>query len=94
MQTLSKVQPINNIVLIKPFPPEGVSEGGIYVPENFRARNTKSLVISTGPGTIKRPMKFESGMIVHVVKDWGTPIKIDGELHFLMEDAALLASEN
>lgn len=94
MQTLNKVQPLNNNVLIKPFPPEEMSEGGIYVPQSFAEENNKAWVVAVGKGTKKRPMNFREGMVVHRVKLWGTPVEIDGVMHYLMEDAALLASEN
>ena len=94
IQTMSKATPVNNNVLIKPFPPEGISEGGIWVPDSFAEENDKAWVIAVGPGTKKRPMQFKEGMIVHRVHKWGTPIEIDGVMHYLMEDAALLAFEN
>lgn len=94
METMNKVKPIKNNVLIKLFPPEGISEGGIYVPDSFSEENNKAWVIAVGQGTKNKPMLFKPGMVVHRVKVWGTPVEIDGILHYLMEDAALLASEN
>ncbi len=94
MKTTSRVQPIHNNVLIKPFPPEEISTGGIYVAGSYAEENNKAWVMAVGPGSKKRPMEFAPGMVVHRVKEWGTPIEIDGVIHYLMEDAALLASEN
>lgn len=94
MQKLNKVQPILDKVLIKLFPSEGVSEGGIYVPDNYAEENNKAWVVAVGNGKANKPMRFTPGMVVFRVKDWGTPIEIDGITHYLMEDTALLASEN
>ena len=94
MKTTSKVQPIHNNVLIKPFPHEEMSTGGIYVAGSYAEENNKAWIVAVGQGTKKRPMNFTEGMVVHRVKDWGTPVEIDGVIHYLMEDVALLASEN
>lgn len=94
MPKLNKVQAIRDKVLIKPFPSENISEGGIWVPDSFAEENNKAWVVSVGNGIANKPMRFTPGMVVHRVKAWGTPIEIDGIIHYLMEDTALLASEN
>jgi len=94
MQTQNKVRPIRDQVLIKPFPPEEMSTGGIFVAASYAEENNKAWVVAVGNGISKKPMRFEPGMIVHRVKNWGTPIEIDGVIHYLMEDTTLLASEN
>ena len=40
------MQPVRNIILTKPFPPDEVSEGGIFVPESARQENNKMRVIA------------------------------------------------
>lgn len=83
--------PILNQVLVKPFPSDEISEGGIFVPENARAVSNKVKVISVGTGTPKKPMGLKPGDTGYRVKDWGQEILIDNELHFLMDSSAIIA---
>jgi hypothetical protein len=45
-----------------------------------------------GNGTKNRPMRFEKGQVGFRVKNWGVPVEDNGELYYLMEDVALLAT--
>jgi chaperonin GroES len=87
------MKPVRNNVLIKPFPPNEVSEGGIFVPLSARAENNKVMIVSVGEGTPKKPMTLKPGQVAYRVKDWGVPIDVDGERHYLLEDTAILATE-
>ena len=87
------MKPIRNNVLVKPFPPSEISEGGIFVPLSVRKDNNRGTVIAVGNGTKGRPMQFKPGQVVYRVKDWGTPVEIEGENHYLMDDSAILATE-
>jgi len=82
------IQPILNTLLIKPLPSEGVSAGGIYVPESYSARNQKAIVIISGSKS-----KFKPGQEVWNIKDAGDELLIDGEKHFLIKDFHVLAYE-
>ena len=87
------MQPVRNIILTKPFPPDEVSEGGIFVPESARQENNKMRVIAVGNGTKERKMIFKPGDVVYRVKDWGTPVDIDGERYYLMDQNGIIAKE-
>ena len=87
------MQPVRNNILTKPFPPDEISEGGILVPESARKENNKMFVIAVGRGTKERKMIFNPGDIVYRVKDWGTPIDIDGERHYIMDQNSIIAKE-
>ncbi len=87
------MQPVRNIILTKPFPPDEVSEGGIFVPESARQENNKMRVIAVGNGTKERKMIFNPGDVVYRVKDWGTPVDIDGERYYLMDQNGIIAKE-
>ena len=91
---MSKCIPIRENVLIKPLPPEEMSEGGIVVPDSFKARNNKAKVIAAGNGIAKRRMRFKEGEIVHSIKDCGEELIIDGEKHYLVKDTYILAYDN
>ena len=87
------MQPVRNNILVKPFPPDEVSEGGIFVPESARQESNKLLVIAAGNGSRDRKMPFKKGDVVFRVKDWGEPIDIEGERHYIMDQNAIIAKE-
>jgi chaperonin GroES len=87
------MQPIRNFILCKPFPPDEISDGGIIVPDSVKKDSNRLLVVATGRGTKDRKMQFTAGQTVYRVKDWGEPIDIEGERHYLMDQAAVLATE-
>lgn len=85
---------IRDNVLIKPYPPDEKSTGGIIVSEAHRSVNNKMKVISVGTGTKQLPMEFKPGDTVIRIKDVGNEILIDGELHFIVKSNWLLAKLN
>ena len=85
--------PVRNQILVKPFPSDEISDGGIYVPDSARAISNKMLIVKVGNGTKRKPMKLREGQIGYRVKDWGLDMMIDGELHFIMSDDSILATE-
>lgn len=88
------MQAILNKILIKPFPSEEKSTGGIIVADGFRERNSKATIISVGNGTKKTPMRYKPGMVVFSVKDNGEEFIINGEKHYLIESSWILAILN
>lgn len=88
------IKPIRNNVLVKPFPSDEMSEGGIIVSEAHRPISNKMMVVEVGNGTKKTPMQFKKGETVFRVKDCGTPIEEKGELFFLVEQSWLIAKMN
>lgn len=85
--------PIRTQVLVKPYPSDEISEGGIFVPESARRVSNKVKVIKTGNGTKDRPMVFKEGQTAYRVYEWGLDVEINGELHFLLDQDGLLAVE-
>lgn len=86
------IQPIRNNVLVKPFPSDDKSVGGIIVSDAHKAISNKMRVIAVGNGVAKKPMKIKAGDTVFRVQNWGQEIEINGELHFLMDQDSLLAT--
>lgn len=87
------MQPIRNQIIFKPFPPDEFTEGGLFVPESARAENNKGTIVAVGNGSSHKKMTLKPGQVAYRVKNWGTPVQIDGEMCYLMEDAAILATE-
>lgn len=86
--------PIQTKVLIKPFPSEEKSTGGIIVADGFRERNCKATVVDVGNGTKKNPMQYKPDMVVFSVKDNGEEFLINGEKHYLIDASWILAILN
>lgn len=77
-----KLKALNDRVFIKPFEPEKITAGGIYIPDNAVEESTKGLVVAVGPGTytnngILTPLEVKPGDTVLYAKYSG--IKIDTE---------------
>ena len=87
------MQPIRNQVLVKPFPSDEISEGGIFVPESARTVSNKVQIVKVGNGTKEKPMNLKPGETGFRVKDWGLEVLIEGEKHYLMDSDAILAKQ-
>lgn len=85
------MKPVRNNILVKPFPSDEISEGGIIVAESCKQVSNKVRVVAVGTGTEKKPMNLKPGDVGFRVKDWGEPVEIDGELHFLMDSSAIIS---
>lgn len=85
------MKPIRDLVLVKPFAPEENTEGGLFLPESFRERNSKAEVISVGNGTAKVKMEAKKGDIIFHIKGAGEPVILNNELVFLIRQNDILA---
>lgn len=88
------IKPIQENVLIKPFPSDETTVGGLVIPENCREVSSKATVIAVGAGAKAKPMKFTPGNVVFRVKDCGDEFIIDGERYFIVKQSWLIAQEN
>lgn len=88
------MQPIRDNILVKPFPPDEVTAGGILISEAHRPVNNKMKVIAVGKGTKKEPMLFNPGDTVFRVQGGGDEIEIEGEQYFIVKQAWLLCKMN
>lgn len=84
------VQPLHDKIVIKPFPPEETSEGGIIIPDSVKERPNKATVMAVGAGLIDRKMALKVGDVVFHVKQAGTKIEIEKEDYFIMSDRDVL----
>lgn len=91
---MSNIRPIRNNVLVKCFESDSISSGGIVVPDSYKEESNKVEVIAVGNGTKTKPMKYQKGQIAFRVKSWGTPVQENGQLYYLMDQDALLATLN
>lgn len=85
------MQPVLHNVLVKPFAGSDISEGGLFIPDSVKKPSNKVMIVAVGSGTPKRPMKLKPNTIGYRVKSWGEPVEIDGELYYIMNQAAIIA---
>lgn len=85
------LQPIHEKLIVKPFPAETETAGGIIIPDNVQQRPSKALVVAVGKGVKDRPMVFKENDIVFHVLGAGTPIEHEGELFYSLRDVDCLA---
>ena len=83
--------PVRSNILVKPYPSNEVSIGGIIVPDTAKMPSNKVHIVAVGTGLPKKPMKLKAGQTGFRVKDWGQEILVDGELHFIMDQSAVIA---
>lgn len=87
------MQTIGNQILFKPLPSDEVTESGLFVPENARAISDKGIIVQVGNGSPKRPMRLKEGQTVYRVHQWGEAVFVNNELHFIMDEKAIIAVE-
>lgn len=85
------MKPIRDFVLVKPFPPEEVTEGGLLLPEGYRERNCKAKVIAVGRGTAKIKIEAKKDDVVFHIKGAGEPVILNNEFVFLIRHNDILA---
>jgi chaperonin GroES len=77
-------------ILVKPLETESVTIGGIIVPESYKKRSNKAIVVETGI----KVKQLKKGMIVFNIKDCGEEYIINGEKHYIMLEQDVLAILN
>jgi chaperonin GroES len=87
------IRPIKNQILVKLFDGDGVSDGGIFVPNSFKTESNKGEVIAVGSGTKDRKMQFKAGDIVFRVQGHGEPFDIEGQRYYMMDQNTILATD-
>lgn len=87
------INPIGENILVKPFESDNISAGGILIPDSMKRPSNKVKIVAVGGGTLQRPMRFKGGEIAYRVQNWGEPLIIDGELHYLLNQSAIIATE-
>lgn len=81
------MKPVVKNILFKPLPSDETTEGGLFIPESVREVNNKGTIIDIG----SRVTKVKVGDTAFRVKNWGEPIIINGETHYLMNEDAVIA---
>ena len=88
--------PVGNRIIVLPAKAEGITPGGIVLPENSRERPTTGEVVAVGPGErtengTRLEMEFSEGQTVFFKTYSGSDIEYDGETYKILSEDDVLA---
>ncbi len=91
-----KLQPLGNMVIIRPKKAEEKSKGGIILPDVAKEKPQEGKVVAVGPGKItesgkREPMEVKVGDTIIYPKFGGQELKIDGEELIIMPESSIWA---
>ena len=95
-QTMAKVNPLQDRIMVKRLEEAEVKRGGIIIPDTAREKPQEAEVVSVGPGALtddgkRKPMSVKKGDRVLIGKYSGTEVKIDGEDYLILREDDVLA---
>ncbi len=96
VESVTKLQPLDDRVVIKPIEREEVSKGGIILPDTAKEKPQEGEVIAVGPGKLTEagdrvPMSVRVGDKVLYAKYAGTEIKVNDEEVIIVRESDILA---
>jgi chaperonin GroES len=94
--TVTKVSPLQDRILVKRLEEAEVKRGGIIIPDTAREKPQEAEVVSVGPGAVtdegkRKPMSVKKGDRVLIGKYSGTEVKIDGTDYLILREDDVLA---
>lgn len=92
----TKIQPVNDYILINPEKAEEKTASGIFIPDTAsKEKPQKAKVVAVGPGKFddeKRVvMSVKVGDTILYSKYGPTEVKLDGEEYFFIQDSDVIA---
>jgi len=92
---MSNIKPLGQRVLVKRIEADGVSAGGIVLPDSAKEKPQEALVISVGTGGRDDNGKLMEFTVkvndkVLISKYGGTEVKITGEEHLIVSESDIL----
>lgn len=93
---LTELRMLGSKIAVEPIESEGVSQGGILLPDTAKTKPSKGKVRFVGPGTLledgkRAPMTVRVGETVLFPKYGGTEIKLDTTILHILDEDQLLA---
>jgi chaperonin GroES len=92
---MANIKPLGQRVLVKRIEAEGISAGGIVLPDTAKEKPQEALVISVGTGgrddngkLIEFTVKANDRVLIS--KYGGTEVKIDGAEHLIISETDIL----
>jgi chaperonin GroES len=91
----TKLQPMEDRVVIMPTDEAEAMRGGLYIPDTAKEKPTQGEVIAVGPGRVEKgsriAMDLKVGDTVIYGKYSGTPFTLDGEEVIIIKASDVLA---
>jgi chaperonin GroES len=89
------VRPLHDRVIVKRFPREETSKGGIIIPDTAKEKPQEGQVVAVGPGRRDDngrivPMGVEKGTRILFGKYSGSDVEINGEEHLILQETDIL----
>ena len=89
------MKPINDRVVVKPFPAEEKTTGGIIIPDTAKEKPQKGEIVAVGPGKDGNSMTVKVGDVVLYGKYGGQELSYEGTDYLIMrEDDILVVLES
>ena len=97
MPNSTKIQPVNDYILIEPEKSEEKTASGIYIPDTAdKEKPQKAKVVAVGPGKIgkngeREPLSVKEGDTVLYSKYGPTEVKLDQDEYFFIQESDVIA---
>ncbi len=91
-----KIRPLGDKVILQRQQAEGVTAGGIVLPDSAREKPKQGKIISVGNGKLlddgsRSKMQLKKGDVVLFSSYAGSEIKIDGKEYMIMDESDVMA---
>ena len=84
------MKPINDRVVVKPFPAEEKTTGGIIIPDTAQEKPQKGEIVAVGPGKEDNAMTVKVGDTVLYGKYGGQELSYEGVDYLIMREDDIL----
>ena len=86
-----KIKPLHDRVIVKRIEEDGMTAGGLVIPDSAKETPAEGEIVAAGPGATDdkgklTPMGVKVGDRVIFQKYSGTEVKISGEEHLIMRE--------
>jgi chaperonin GroES len=94
-ETIMKLRPLQDRVLVRRVEPEAKTAGGIFIPDTAQEKPMEGEVVAVGPGARDadgklHPLEVKTGDSVLFGKWSGTEVKLDGEDLMIMKESDIM----
>jgi chaperonin GroES len=84
------MKPINDRVIVKPFPAEQKTAGGLIIPDTAKEKPQKGEIVAVGPGKEDIKMTVQVGDTVLYGKYGGQELSYEGVDYLIMREDDIL----
>lgn len=84
------MKPINDRVIVKPFPAEQKTAGGLIIPDTAKEKPQKGEIVAVGPGKDGNLMTVQVGDTVLYGKYGGQELSYEGVDYLIMREDDIL----